>query len=77
MEIGLIGLGGISELHLQAINNTSMGKVTNIYDINPNKLEFFKEKYKKVKINRSIEDITEKNLDVIGVLTPQKLIIKY
>ena len=72
MEIGLIGLGGISGLHAAVLENVENAEVTDVFDLDMEKMMSFKEQYSNVNINHSLDEIIGKELDIYAVLTPPK-----
>lgn len=71
MNIGLIGCGRVSELHMQAYKNIKEANVVAVSDINSEKAKAFAQRYGIKKIFTDYLQLLEiKDLDYVDVCTP-------
>lgn len=71
MNIGLIGCGRVSELHLLAYKHIPRANVVAVSDINLDRAKAFAQKYSIEKAFRDTSDLFEmKNLDYVDICTP-------
>jgi predicted dehydrogenase len=71
MDIGLIGCGRVSEIHMSAYKNIPEAKVVAVSDINLDRAKAFAKKYRVEKAYKDYIELFEmKNLDFVDVCTP-------
>ena len=71
MNVGLVGCGRVSEIHMNAYKNIPEIKVTAVSDINLEKAKAFAQKYKIEKVYNDTSKLFElKDLDFVDICTP-------
>lgn len=71
MNIGLVGCGRVSEIHMNAYKNISEAKVVAVSDINLERAKAFAQKYKIGKVYDDASKLFElKDLDFVDICTP-------
>jgi predicted dehydrogenase len=71
MNIGLVGCGRVSEIHMNAYKNIPEAKVTAVSDINLDRAKAFAQKYKIPKAHDDAAKLFElKDLDFVDICTP-------
>uniref|UniRef100_A0A7C5YR07 Gfo/Idh/MocA family oxidoreductase n=1 Tax=candidate division CPR3 bacterium TaxID=2268181 RepID=A0A7C5YR07_UNCC3 len=71
MNIGLVGCGRVSEIHMNAYKNIQEAKVIAVSDINLNRARAFAQKYKIEKVYDDAAKLFElEDLDFVDICTP-------
>ncbi len=71
MEIGLIGAGAISELHVLALKKNN-GTVKEIHDINKEAASKLIEQFKDITYEANLDKFLNSKKDIMAILTPPK-----
>ena len=71
LKIGIIGAGRMGNAHAQNIANLKNAEVSAVYDINPEKIAAFTEKYPQVQVANSPEELVNSgSVDMIVITSP-------
>jgi len=71
MNVGLVGCGRVSEIHMSAFKNIPEANVVAVSDINIEKAKAFAQKYSVNKAFKGYLELLEmKNLDLVSICTP-------
>lgn len=70
LGVGIVGLGNISEIHAQAIENSKQGNVVAAYSSSEEKGQDFGDKYKARSYTSYEEFLSNPDLDVVSICTP-------
>jgi len=71
LNVGLVGCGRVSEIHMNAYKNIPEAKVVAVSDLNLEKAKVFARKYKIEKVYDDVSKLFElKDLDFVDICTP-------
>lgn len=67
---GIIGAGGIAEVHARAIQSIAGTELTGVYDVHPDKTRAFGQRFNCKAFNSADELCHDKNIDIVCICTP-------
>jgi predicted dehydrogenase len=70
MEVGLIGCGGIANLHMNVLKSMKDVKIAGVCDLNPERAKEIARRFRVEKVFTNYADLLELNLDMVDICTP-------
>lgn len=77
LKIGIVGVGNIADIHAQALNESSNAELASVYSRNENNVRNFGEKYNISWYTDWESFISDKNLDVVSICSPNGTHLDY